>query len=234
MRQHGPSVVWVTAPHQRLGTEADGTSPAPQRPAAYRFPGYSLGRVVVVALAFTLLGFGLARVSGGSSGGANRVDVGFAQDMIDHHDQAMIMAVSVLHKDGIGANVRNFASEVLIFQRWETGTLDAYLAQWSKERGDLDRQAMAWMGMSSSVATMPGMQSPEQIDALDSAVGAEAERLFLTMMRDHHRGGSHMATYAAEHGADADVVDMATRMARNQLVEANEYTALLQRLGLEG
>lgn len=43
-----------------------------------------------------------------------------------------------------------------------------------------------------------------------------------------------MATYAAEHGADADVVDMGTRKARNQLVEANEYTALLQRLGLEG
>jgi uncharacterized protein (DUF305 family) len=77
---------------------------------------------------------------------------------------------------------------------------------------------------------MPGMQPPQAMDALEAATGDDAGRLFLTMMRDHHLGGVHMAEYAAEHGSDDDIRDLATRMARNQRVEANEYRAQLTRL----
>ena len=84
--------------------------------------------------------------------------------------------------------------------------------------------------MSSSVAAMPGMQSEEALDQLDEATGIEASRLFLTMMGEHHLGGVHMAEYAAEHGSDPQIRELAARMARNQRIEAKEYEAQLQRL----
>ena len=49
-------------------------------------------------------------------------------------------------------------------------------------------------------------------------------------MGEHHLGGVHMAEYAAEHGSDPQIRELAARMARNQRIEAKEYEAQLQRL----
>lgn len=160
----------------------------------------------------------------------NAVDIGFAHDMIDHHDQAVLMALRLSGKEGIDPVVAKFADEVIIFQRWELGLLDSELENWGEPHGDLDRTAMEWMGMSSSVAAMPGMQSEEALDQLDEATGIEASRLFLTMMGEHHLGGVHMAEYAAEHGSDPQIRELAAVTARNQRIEAKEYEAQLQRL----
>jgi len=205
--------------------------PRPLPPArAGRIGG---AKVVTFALAFTLLGYGLGTAGSAWRDRPNAVDVGFSQDMIDHHDQAVSMALALLGKDDIDVSVRTAATEVLIFQRWETGIMDTYLAGWNEPRGDLDRSAMNWMGMVSAVGSMPGMQSEAKMDELRAAQGRQAEQLFLSMMREHHLGGVHMGQYAAEHASDGDVRELAARMARYQQVEANEYTALLQRLGLE-
>jgi uncharacterized protein (DUF305 family) len=80
---------------------------------------------------------------------------------------------------------------------------------------------------------MPGMQSDDTIAALRAASGADADRLFLTMMRDHHRGGVHMAEYAAEHAGSTRVRNLASMMARVQSGEIDEYTGVLRQLGLE-
>ena len=133
----------------------------------------------------------------------------------------------------IDVSVRMAATEVLIFQRWEIGIMDTYLAGWNEPRGDLDRSAMNWMEMNSPVGSMPGMQTEASMEALRAAEGRSTDLLFLSMMREHHRGGVHMGEYAAKHASDSGVRDLAGRMARYQQVEANEYSALLQRLGLE-
>ena len=72
-----------------------------------------------------------------------------------------------------------------------------------------------------------GDQSLEQ---LEQASGRQADRLFLTLMREHHLGGVHMADEAAAHASDPDIRELAARMARNQRIEANEYQAVLARL----
>lgn len=200
-----------------------------ERPAR----GLGLGRAVLLALASVLLGIGVDRVLVASSDRPSAVDIGFARDMIDHHDQAVQMAVATLKKPDIDPMVWMFASEILVYQRWEVGIMDTWLAGWGESRGDEDRVAMQWMGMGTPVGQMPGMQSDAQMAALRAATGSEADRLFLVMMREHHLGGVHMAEAAADGASDERVRDLARRMALNQRTEANEYTALLQRLGLE-
>ena len=79
---------------------------------------------------------------------------------------------------------------------------------------------------------MPGMASDEQLDQLEAATGPEKSRLFLTMMREHHRGGLHMADYAATHAKTEKVRDLAKLIATNQRKEVREYDLTRQQLGL--
>jgi uncharacterized protein (DUF305 family) len=160
------------------------------------------------------------------------VDVGFLQDMIDHHDQAVGMALNVIGRDS-DTTTQSFAREVVIYQRWETGVMDTLLAGWGEDRGAIDRLAMGWMGMPSPVGAMPGMQSAETIEQLGELTGSDLDEAFFTAMRAHHLGAVHMASYAAEHAETAEVRELATRMAQYQQIEANEYTEALKRLGLE-
>ena len=229
----GPDAIAVDLdrPNDRSAAEL---SPHPRRPLPPARAGrISAAKGVAFALAFALLGYGLATAGSGWRDRANAVDVGFSQDMIDHHDQAVSMALALLGKDDIDVSVRTAATEVLIFQRWETGIMDTYLADWNEPRGDLDRSAMNWMDMVSAVGSMPGMQTEARMDELRASQGRQAEQLFLSMMREHHLGGVHMGQYAAEHASNGDVRELAARMARYQQVEANEYTAMLQRLDLQ-
>lgn len=50
--------------------------------------------------------------------------------------------------------------------------------------------------------------------------------------QDHHRGGVHMAAYAAQNAADPFVRGLAARMARNQRIEVGELQAARGRVGL--
>ncbi len=196
-------------------------------------PQFSLKKVLAVAVAFAVLGFGIGYLVATRQEEPTAVDVGFTRDMIDHHDQAVRMAMFVLAKPDIDTGVRNFATEVLLFQRWELGIMDTFLDQWNQQRGDLERVSMQWMDMGTPVSAMPGMASTTQLDELKSADGSDADRLFLTLMREHHRGGAHMSEHAAEHASDSDVRELATRMAQYQTVEANEYTGLMRHLGFD-
>jgi uncharacterized protein (DUF305 family) len=160
------------------------------------------------------------------------VDIGFLQDMIDHHDQAVAMALNVIGRES-DPTTQSFAREVVVFQRWETGIMDTLLAGWGEDRGAVDRIAMGWMGMPSPVGAMPGMQAAETVEQLGELTGGDLDGAFFTAMRDHHIGAVHMAAYAAEHAETAEVRELAARMAQYQQIEANEYTEALKRLGLE-
>jgi uncharacterized protein (DUF305 family) len=159
------------------------------------------------------------------------VDQGFLIDMSDHHDQAVTMALCAVSRapDQI---VQSLAQEILIFQNRELATMTDFLADQGVARptGE-DREAMAWMGMGTPVASMPGMATPEQVDTLCKTTGNDLNIMFLRLMRTHHLGGAHMADYAAEHAAAPGLRTYAAAMARNQRIEADEFTKSLQRLG---
>lgn len=161
----------------------------------------------------------------------NAVDVGFLRDMLDHHEQALVISEIYLDERP-DSGVAPYAREVILYQEREIGWMEDWLAEEGYTRGEADRVAMEWMGMASPVSEMPGMQSEDQLARLDAATGEDADLLFFAMMTDHHQGGIHMGEHAAINGADREIMDFAEAVARNQRIEINEYVAAAERLGL--
>ena len=163
--------------------------------------------------------------------GPDSVDVGFLQDMTTHHDQAVEMA-SIAAENAPDSEVRSFAREALVYQRYELGYMSALLEQWGVGAGEPDRTAMKWMGMGSKVGDMPGMQPDADVAAARTVTGPAADAAFLKMMSAHHRGGLHMAEYAAEQAKDPRVRDLARRIAEQQASELADLQRAAQRLGV--
>jgi uncharacterized protein (DUF305 family) len=209
------------------------TEPEPG-PGGEPRPGVSWLRVVVVAVAVAVLAGGIGYLIGSRQDvpAADSVDVGFYQDMISHHEQALQIAAIEL-ASGSDPTVRSFAREILQFQSYEIGLMRQQLANWGIEPGERPDEAMAWMGDPVPVEEMPGLATEEQMDALRRSQGAETDELFLELMAAHHIGGVAMADAAADLAERDDVRQLATTMARNQAIEVNEFRALAERLGLD-
>ncbi|MGH9243674.1 MAG: DUF305 domain-containing protein [Acidimicrobiales bacterium] len=197
-------------------------------------PGLSWRQLAVLVAAVAFLGGALGYVLGTRSDrpDADSVDVGFYQDMITHHEQALEMAVAVL-ADGSDPSVRSFAREILQLQSYEIGLMTQRLVDWGYDPADRPDSAMSWMGHALPVDVMPGLATPDQMRALRDAQGPAVDALFLVLMAAHHVGGVDMAEYAADHASGDDVRDLAAAMARNQRIEINEFANLAERLGLD-
>ena len=187
--------------------------------------GLSALQIVVLMAAIAFLVGAVAYVVGDKSGSAdplNSVDVGFQQDMGFHHEQAVQMALLLLAKDDIDPNMRSFAQEVVIGQRYEQGVFSATLDRYghSSEPGD---SVMGWMGEPMSTEMMPGLATEAQMQQLKDAKGADAEALWIALMSEHHLAGLHMADYAARHGKDETTVNLAKAIVKNQRSEILDY-----------
>lgn len=168
----------------------------------------------------------------GAPPAASSVDVGFLQDMGAHHDQALAMAATEL-ANGEAPGAMLFAEEIIQQQSYELGLMDRQLDEWGYSRQQRPEDAMAWMDASTPVDEMPGMASPDELEALQSASGERADALFLALMIDHHRGGAEMAAAAARSAEDPWVREIAARIGRIQAREIDEMRAAQRRLGLD-
>jgi uncharacterized protein (DUF305 family) len=190
-------------------------------------------KVVILGAALTFLGFAIGMVATRDRPpGEGSVDVGFYQDMVTHHEQALGVATLVV-ANGESSTVRSYASEILTFQGFETGVMTQALDDWGYSPTERSDEAMAWMGMGMPVEQMSGLLTDEQMDQLRDAEGADLDALFLDLVAEHHRGGLHMATYAAGNAGDSDVRELAARIARNQAKEINEYRMIAERLAYD-
>jgi uncharacterized protein (DUF305 family) len=159
------------------------------------------------------------------------VDVGFLQDMLDHHDQALLISNLYLDDQPQG-DAAPYAREVIMFQTRDIGWMEDWLAEEGYSRGAPDRTAMEWMAEPTPLAEMPGMQTPERLQELADATGAEQDRLWFEIMSDHHFGGVHMGDHAAANGSREEIIEFAESVARNQRIEVVEYQRAMERLGL--
>ena len=161
----------------------------------------------------------------------NGVDVGFLQDMLDHHEQAL--AISNLYLDNQPqGEAAPYAREVILFQTRDIGWMNDWLAEEGYTPGAPDRTAMVWMDEPTPITQMPGMPTSERLQQLSDARGADADRLFFEIMSDHHLGGVHMADHAAANGAREEITAFAESVSRNQRIEVVEYQRAMERLGL--
>ena len=197
-----------------------------------RRAGLVLWRAVALVLVALFFGGALGYYIGvGRPPATDSVDVGFYRDMTAHHDQAIQMALIEL-SNGENSTVRSFAQEIVLFQRWEMGRMHQQLLDWDVTIQPQDT-AMAWMDMPVPATAMPGLATEQQMDALRKAEGAEADALFLDLMAEHHRGGAHMAAFAALNANDPEVRDLAEVMGRNQSIEIAEFKQTAERLGFD-
>ena len=162
-------------------------------------------------------------------------DVAFMQGMIHHHSQAVDM-VELLRTRGESKELKALGERIAISQTDEI----KYMQQWLIDRGKpttmthnmagmkgMDHHNMAAMAM----PLMPGMLTPEQMETLAKARGAEFDHLFLTGMIQHHTGALIMVedlfdTPAA--GQDPVLFDFASDIDNTQRAEINIMRGMLK------
>jgi uncharacterized protein (DUF305 family) len=162
------------------------------------------------------------------------VEIGFAQDMRVHHQQAVLMAAYTREHAGT-QEVRLLAGAIDSAQQREIGQMIGWLQSWGRPLA-AERPAMAWMdddampGMhhGSGAASMPGMASPAEMDALVNLTGKALDIRFLQLMTRHHQGGLPMAKYAATHSKVDYVRDAARSMILDQQREIDQMVMLLE------
>ncbi|WP_431951399.1 DUF305 domain-containing protein [Nocardia lijiangensis] len=166
------------------------------------------------------------------------VEIGFAQDMTAHHQQALLMTQR-LDPDA-APTVRRIAEQLAGTQRIEIGTMLGWLRL--ADASPLPSRPMAWMTDTAAAhrhsphhpdAPMPGMASTAELDALAAARGRDAEILFLQLMIRHHQGGIAMAMAADRQLADGPVKEAARAMVQYQGQEVGVMSMLLTQLGGE-
>ncbi|MEU4842069.1 DUF305 domain-containing protein [Nocardia testacea] len=159
----------------------------------------------------------------------NQADVMFAQMMIPHHSQAIEMSDMLLAKQDIPEPVTALADQIKAAQGPEIDQLTAWLGQWGQPtRMPDDMPGHDMPGMNGH--GMEGMMSEQDMQALATAQGTEAARLFLTQMIAHHEGAIDMARTEIEDGQFPDAVAMARTIVDTQQREIDTMRQLLTTL----
>ena len=160
-------------------------------------------------------------------------EAGFARDMQTHHGQAVEMSLLVNDRS-TDEGVRIMAKDIATSQQNQAGQMFAWLQLWGLSPTG-SQPAMAWMGgdhhgatsASGDAAAMPGMASAEDIASLTAASGVDADRIFLSLMIEHHRGGVEMADAVLARSDRKEVVTLARAM---KAAQASEITTMQQML----
>ncbi|MGS2809147.1 DUF305 domain-containing protein [Nocardia sp. MW-W600-9] len=157
-------------------------------------------------------------------------EIGFVQDMTGHHQQALMMA-DRLAAD-VDPTVRQLADQIADAQRLEIGMMLGWLRLAAAT--PTNPRPMSWMPTGhhhTASATMPGMATRADLDALAQADGAEAETMFLRLMYRHHQGGVAMAQTFDELSTGGPVEQAARDMISTQSQESGLIGLLLGRRG---
>lgn len=221
-------------------------APASSPESATREPGRR-ARLAVAAVLTAILLVGASLVIGRlSAPGDDRplehsVEAGFARDMQVHHEQAVDMAMTVRDRTD-DPDVRLLAYDIATSQSQQSGQMFGWLADWGLPQAPSE-PSMTWMtrptlaggsghaGMTESThipgSVMPGLVTAEQLAALKASSGLDAERLFLTLMIAHHRGGVDMADDVLARSDNRVVVDLATSIVQAQTSEITVMQEML-------
>lgn len=174
-------------------------------------------------------------------------EAGFARDMQTHHEQAVEMSHIVRDRSEDDA-IRLLGYDIATSQAQQAGQMFGWLAIWGLPQASPE-PAMTWMhrpiageggahalhtgsaaestGATEPPEVMPGMATHEQLEALRTASGRAADRLFLQLMIAHHEGGVNMAEAIIDRSSNRAVIDLATSMAKAQRSEIRLMQDLL-------
>lgn len=147
----------------------------------------------------------------------NNADVSFLQQMYPHHAQAVEMAKLVPGRTQ-NAELLDLAAAVEKAQAPEMSQISTLLQSFGKPAPSAEGHAGHGMA---------GMMSPEQMNALRAATGAEFDRQWLNLMIEHHGGAITMAKTELETGVNAESKALATAIVADQQREIDTMRAML-------
>jgi uncharacterized protein (DUF305 family) len=242
------SSVGHAAEHGAVGHNAvdEGAAPEPRSPSWVRYlllAGGAAALLLVGAAAGMLIG--LPGSSGMAVPAADSVDVGFAQDMSVHHEQAVRMAT--WERDHTtDPELRQLSFDMESGQSRQIGYLQGWLGLWGASTQPPGAY-MRWMpagmpGMTgghtttgatagAGVSRMPGMASDQELRKLTTSTGPTMDVLFLQLMLRHHEGGAGMLDYAARAAQNPEVRNLASQMLTSQTAESQYLRQLLAARG---
>jgi len=207
------------------------------------------GTLTVGACSSTAADHDMSSMSGAQTSGAaapstsadqpaqahNDADVAFAQGMIPHHQQAVEMSDMLLGKQGVDPKVVTLANQIQAAQGPEIEKMQGWLAEWGVST--TPSPGMSNMPGMPTMSGMPGhdmsgmggggMMSAQDMAALQDAQGAEASRLFLTQMIEHHKGAIAMAQTEVDGGQFPAATEMARSIITSQQQEIDSMNAML-------
>jgi uncharacterized protein (DUF305 family) len=156
---------------------------------------------------------GGAAHGGAPATAANDADVGFTQNMIPHHQQAIEMAELVDSRTR-RPELRTLAGRIAASQGREVTLMQGWLQAWGKP---------AAPHMDHGGVHMPGMMSEVELRQLMATRQQHFDLLFLDLMRAHHQGAIEMATTELRDGALPQVKRLAQQIIDDQQAEIDQF-----------
>ncbi len=177
--------------------------------------------------------FSVFVVVGCSSGSAvdenaswNKADQKFVQEMIPHHEQAVVMSEMVGNVE-VSTETATLASDIMGAQASEIELMQGFLNEWGVES---DPNSDPHAGHMMTGDESHGMMTDEELAELKDSSGADFEKMWLTMMLAHHKGAVKMAETVIAEGKDLRVKTLAETIISTQQQEILQIQSLLNNL----
>lgn len=147
----------------------------------------------------------------------NQEDIDFAQGMIPHHEQAILMS-KLVATQSTNEEIKKLALQIIDAQDPEIKILNRLLK-------DFDADSKGMTHDMSHLESM-GMASDTVLDELRNSNGTGFDELFLNAMLKHHKGAVKMANEVIEKGKNPEIISLASDIVKAQ----NDEIALMKRL----
>ena len=168
----------------------------------------------------------------------NQAEIGFAQDMSVHHQQAIEMSFIIREKTD-SQEIRGFAFDIINTQANQRGMMLGWLDLWKQPLTTIETPMMWMMDDATPMnnshmltsftpgAYMPGMATSVEMDEFKQVSGKDAEQLFLELMIRHHQSGVIMANGLMQRSNNEIVTRLAQTMINGQQAEIDYMNELL-------
>ena len=170
--------------------------------------------------------------AGSASADHNAADVSFAQDMIPHHQQALVMSDVAI--DGAQTQeLQDLAKRIKAAQTPEIDQMAGWLESWGEPVPDSDSSGHMMMGGDTDTDTdygMPGMMDAGQMQRIRGMMGGGMafDRMWVLMMIRHHEGAIQMAKDEQANGQSADAIALAQSIEESQTAEIATMKQMLR------
>jgi uncharacterized protein (DUF305 family) len=161
----------------------------------------------------------------------NDADVTFAQQMIVHHQEAIVMA-DMAEARAESPQIKQLATQIKSEQEPEIQTMSGWLRAWGKPVPGVTTGTVSPMptaGETPPMPTMmPGMTPQPRMSDMMQMHGAQFDHMFLQMMIEHHQGAIAMAKTEQASGANPQAKQLAKNIETSQTAQIAQMQQMLQ------